>query len=91
MSIEIGDLNAVARHLATGADGINELGSESADLPDAGASTALLAESLGALASALDLAVRSLANAADLTQNNLRDYQALEAQNTQNIAQGGQR
>ena len=37
------------------------------------------------------MAVRSLANAADLTQNNLRDYQALEAQNTQNIAQGGER
>ncbi|MFD6675494.1 hypothetical protein ACFWDA_14135 [Rhodococcus zopfii] len=91
MSIEIGDLDAVARHLAAGADGINELGSESTDLPDAGASTALLAESLGALASALDLAVRSLANAADLTRNNLRDYRELEALNTQNIAQGGER
>lgn len=91
MSIEIGDLDAVAGYLAAGAGGINELGSDNADLPNAGASTALLAETLGSIASALDLAVRSLANAADLTQSNLRDYQQLEAVNTQIIARSGER
>lgn len=58
MSIDIGDLDTVAKLLATGAMGIDELGSDPAPIPDAGAATALLVDALGSIASALDAAVR---------------------------------
>ena len=90
MSIDIGDLNAVARRLATGATGIDNLGSEAAEIPDAGASTALLVDTLGSIASALDVAVRSLANAADLTQDSLRAYQETDDHNAQEITKAGE-
>ncbi|MFD6859405.1 hypothetical protein ACFWCF_18955 [Rhodococcus sp. NPDC060090] len=90
MSIEIGDLNSVARRLATGAIGINDLGSDAAEIPDAGASTVLLVDTLGSIASALDVAVRSLANAADLTQDSLRAYQETDDHNAQEIAKAGE-
>src|SRR5690606_10051953 len=44
VSIDIGDLDTVAKHLATGAMGIDELGSDPAPIPDAGAATALLVD-----------------------------------------------
>ncbi|MCK0091250.1 hypothetical protein HCA61_16620 [Rhodococcus sp. HNM0563] len=90
MSIEIGDLNAVARRLATGAIGINDLGSDAAEIPDAGPSTVLLVDTLGSIASALDVAVRSLANAADVTQDSLRAYQETDDHNAQGIAKAGE-
>jgi hypothetical protein len=90
VSIEIGDLNAVARRLTTGAIGINDLGSEAAEIPDAGASTVLLVDTLGSIASALDVAVRSLANSADLTQDSLRAYQETDDRNAQEIAKAGE-
>lgn len=91
MSIEIGDLNSVARRLATGAIGLNDLGSKASEIPDAGASTALLVEALGSIASALDVAVRSLANASDLTQDGLRAYQETDDHTAQEIAKAGER
>ena len=90
MSIEIGDLNAVVRRLSTGAIGINDLGSDAAEIPDAGASTVLLVGTLGSIASALDVAVRSLANAADLTQDSLRAYRETDDHNAQEIAKAGE-
>ncbi|WP_435277789.1 hypothetical protein [Rhodococcus yananensis] len=90
MSIEIGDLNSVARHLAVGAIGIDDLGSDTTDFPDAGTSTALLVDALGEIASALDVAVRSLAGAADLTQNSLRDYQETSERYAVEIAKAGE-
>ncbi|TCN52191.1 hypothetical protein EV641_10867 [Rhodococcus sp. SMB37] len=89
MSIDIGDLNSVASRLATGAIGINDLGSDAAEVPDAGASTVLLADTLGSIASSLDVAVRSLVNAADLTQDSLRAYQETDDHNAQEIAKAG--
>src|SRR5690606_36751067 len=67
VSIDIGDLDTVAKLLATGAMGIDELGSDPAPIPDAGAATPLLVEALGSIASALDAEVRSLTGAADAT------------------------
>ncbi|MGN5237890.1 hypothetical protein [Rhodococcus sp. SJ-3] len=90
MSIDIGDLNAVASRLATGASGINNLDSEPAEIPDAGVSTALLVDALGSIAAALDVAVRSLANAADATQASLRSYQETVEHSAQEIAKAGE-
>lgn len=89
MSIDIGDLGAVAGRLADGAIGIGALEPGSAAIPDAGSSTLLLVEALGSIASVLDVAVRSLANAADLTQDGLRAYQDTEAHNAHEIARVG--
>ena len=85
MTIDIGDLNAVARLLATGAMGIDELGSDPAPMSDACAAAPLLVEALGSIASALDAAVRSLASATDATQDSLRAYQDAESHTAQEI------
>ncbi|UPW02836.1 hypothetical protein M1C57_14085 [Rhodococcus pyridinivorans] len=90
MSIDIRDLDAVAKHLATGAMGIDELGSDPAPIPDAGAATALLVDTLGSIASALDAEVRSLADAADAAQDSLRAYQDAESHTAQEMAKAGE-
>lgn len=90
MTIDIGDLNAVAKLLATGAMGIDELGSDPAPIPDAGAATPLLVDALGSIASVLDAAVRSLASAADATQDSLRAYQDTGSHTAQEMAKAGE-
>ena len=90
MSIDIGDLDTVAKLLATGAMGIDELGSDPAPIPDAGAATPLLVEALGSIASALDAEVRSLAGAADATQDSLRAYQDTGSHTAQEMAKAGE-
>jgi len=91
VSIDIGDLDTVAKLLATGAMGIDDLGSHPVAIPDAGAATPLLVEALESIASALDVAVRSLANAADATQNSLRACQDADAHTAQDIVKAGER
>lgn len=68
--IEVGDLGGVARILAAGAAGFESTSAAAPNVPDAGASTGVVADLLAALAEAMSTVTASAAVAADTVEGN---------------------
>ena len=72
--VEVGDLGEVAGVLAAGAQGFEALSVDAPNVPDAGASTGVVADLLTALAEAMATVTTSAAVAADTVEANRTDF-----------------
>lgn len=63
--LEVGDLGAVRQTLASAAQGFDAMSADAPDVPDAGASTGVITDLLGALAEMMSTVTTSAAVAAD--------------------------
>jgi len=81
--LDVGNLNEVARVLATAAQGFEATSADAPELPDAGASTGSIAELLAAIADVMATVSKSAAVAADTVQANLGSYEETDQGNGQ--------
>ncbi|MGF7124779.1 MULTISPECIES: hypothetical protein [unclassified Rhodococcus (in: high G+C Gram-positive bacteria)] len=68
--VEVGDLGAVARILVSGAEGFEAMSADAPNMPDAGASTGVVADLLTAVAEMMSTVATSAAVAADTVEAN---------------------
>ncbi|TQF65787.1 hypothetical protein FK531_20370 [Rhodococcus spelaei] len=82
----VDNLCELAVVLADGAQGFENLAVDAPAIPDAGASSGVVAELLVALSEAMSTAALSAANAADLVQANAAEFDATEGANAARVA-----
>ena len=87
--IEIGDLNEPARILIENAHALDSSGDSAPEVPNAGASTIFVGESITSLAQAMSELMIASARAADAVQTCDENYAAAENANTAAVVDAG--